>query len=714
MKLINNTTHKKLLLLLGVLLITLTLTDCLRATKVTTDAESMASNTANAEKKKKKSAAKSGTAPKYGNGSATIDPKTPLSVDGPTGPNHWILNDTIGNSTYRQLNKSFEIENLHDYKAIHRKWDWKILDKELDEIYQDMNYRMEVEHTPLAIRAFLNTFVIYFQKCDTTGDNTLDATEFATCVQNDGALRTMLLPNAKEASYANFTTADAGTGFYAILFNILDTHHNNYINFHGYMKLRLFAYAWKKCSVNAPFIEETNFECALDIASGYRTLARTTVRRLFKLGLELSNSNHIRNLDFMTYAMIASSVRLYGRINGKEDLDVTRRELNLALDNNMLPMRYNQDIIDQLLRLTSEYDRPNNGIDVNSFVFYDFFMTIFDRPLNNTDVEKGRPYYMNQTELETSLSHYLFPKSITVELNKVPQIILSNQSYAMRSYLNTSQYFAEDDNFLRAFVETDEKIMFENKNRFDGPVSGNSQIPAASNMRFLAKANKAVARDNILSYAHGNSNYTYTFANTSLSLFQILDSDMDGFLNFYDFGNLIQVAYLFNRFDVYHKGRLLAGDLYEKYGRYSDFPVVSHGVRERSRKFHLLPQDLYVDFRTTLIVERIDDIIRTFVRRTDKTTLFEYELKNVFSYTNMRWVPDTVLNTCLRGTNAENVPLYDWECAFIKGVQANLNFYESSYAYLESHKRNLTLVNTIFINPDPQLGPMGYETAAAR
>jgi hypothetical protein len=650
-------------------------------------------NTLNAaaEKKKKKAKTNSAAKPKT-QSTATINPPSPLAMEGPTGPTHFIANDTLGNSTYRQLNASFVKEDLHEYKTLHRKWDWKILDKELDEIYEDMNYRQEVEHTPLAIQHFLNTFVLYFQACDTNGDNTLSMDEFSLCVKNDNALRTMVIPSKTYASYSNYTTTTNSTGYYSILFRILDTHHNNYINFHGYMHLRLLAYAWKHCSVNAPFIEEVNFECALEIAGGYRTLQRTTVRRLFALGLELSNSERIRNLDFLTYAQIASSVRLYGRINGRENEDITKREIDLALDNNMLPMRYNQDTIDQILLLSSEFDRPNNGIDVNSFVFYDFFLTIFDRPLNDTNVEKTRPYYMTEKEFLVSLNHYLFPETIKQELKKVPQIQLTNSSYNMKSYVNVSQYFSEDDNFLRSFVETDEKIMFENKNRFDGPQN------TAGSMRFLAK------KDNILNYSMNNTNYTFTYQNTSSSMFSILDFDRDSYINFYDYCNFIQVAYLYNKFDVYHKGRLLAGDLYEKYGRYSDFPVVSHNVRERSKKFHLLPQDLYVDLRTTLVVLRIDDIVKTFIRRNDKTTLFEYEMKNIFSWINMKWIPDPVLNNCLRGTSPDNVPLYDWECAFIKGIKANCDFYESSMAYLTTKKQNLTLVNTIFINPDSKLG----------
>jgi len=85
------------------------------------------------------------------------------------------------------------------------------------------------------------------------------------------------------------------------------------------MTLRLMVFSWKHCSVQGPFIEESNFECAVEVASGYRTLSKSAARRLFKLGLELSNNEYLRNLDFITFLYVSLSMRLYGKINRKED-----------------------------------------------------------------------------------------------------------------------------------------------------------------------------------------------------------------------------------------------------------------------------------------------------------------------------------------------------------------------------------------------------------
>jgi len=58
----------------------------------------------------------------------------------------------------------------------------------------------------------------------------------------------------------NYTNA---TTYSDTLFDLLDPHDTAFINFHSYMQMRLYIFSWRRCSVAAPFIEESNFECAM-------------------------------------------------------------------------------------------------------------------------------------------------------------------------------------------------------------------------------------------------------------------------------------------------------------------------------------------------------------------------------------------------------------------------------------------------------------------
>ncbi len=195
----------------------------------------------------------------------------------------------------------------------------------------------------------------------------------------------------------------------------------------------------------------------------------------------------------------------------------------------------------------------------------------------------------------------------------------------------------------------------------------------------------------------------FNISHTAARIFSIIDIDADGWLDFYDFGFFMEVTYIFAKLDELNAGRLAAGDLFEKLSTYSEFPVASYHMRERARLFNLFPKDLRVDVLNTILILRIEEIIMGAIRRSDKNTMFEYELKAIFHQVGMISIPDSVLNKCLRGTDEDNVPLYDWECAFVNSMTGVLKYYENSYAYLLVTAKNLTLTNTVFINIDPKL-----------
>jgi len=203
--------------------------------------------------------------------------------------------------------------------------------------------------------------------------------------------------------------------------------------------------------------------------------------------------------------------------------------------------------------------------------------------------------------------------------------------------------------------------------------------------------------------AASTGNLTFNLLSTANYLFNIIDNDSDGWISFYDYGNFLQIAYLFAKNDPYSRGRIVAGDLYEKFTHYADFPSVSAQFRERAKRFNLFPQDVYVDLMRAVLIMRIDDIINANVRRSDPTTLYEVELKRIFMNVGYGSVPDGLLNQCLRGVDDNNVPKYDWECAFVKATTAALNYYESTNGYLTVKSQNLTMINTVWVNVDPQV-----------
>merc|ERR1712032_1796980 len=148
-----------------------------------------------------------------------------------------------------------------------------------------------------------------------------------------------------------------------------------------------------------------------------------------------------------TYVSFAQAVRIYGKINGKEDNDVTRNEFNLALDNNVLPLRYNQGTIDFFFKLIEDKDLPNQGIDILTFCFYDFFLKMYHReaPIGT--------YFLHKEHFIKIFNSQLMPHWMNMEFLKIPQNNLTADSYQMYTYLNVSNYQDESDHFLKSFIE---------------------------------------------------------------------------------------------------------------------------------------------------------------------------------------------------------------------------------------------------------------------
>lgn len=256
----------------------------------------------------------------------------------------------------------------------------------------------------------------------------------------------------------------------------------------------------------------------------------------------------------------------------------------------------------------------------------------------------------------------------------------------MYTYQNISVFNDEQD-FLLKFVEKESNSKFNLKK-------------ARTSLKSRSKIDPALAVGKIYNLA---SNSTFFLNFTAHRIFDVIDVNSDGFINWYDFGFFYQTLYLFSKFDSFQKGKLVAGELYEKYYYYSDFPRVSSTLRHRAKRFNLINQDTYIDVFNALVILRIDDIVNLYTRKTDPTTLYEVELKRVFSKVNLNFINDGLLNRCLRGMDNLNVPLYDWECAFMAGIQDNINYLESASMYNTAQAHNLTLVNTVFYNLDPAL-----------
>ena len=128
------------------------------------------------------------------------------------------INDSLKNSTYALLNLTFVKQDMADFKNSHRKWDYKIIDKQLEDIFSTMIHKENFK-TVFSDRAYMEIFLNSFYNCDKNFDNVLDFNEFKTCMSNDTYLSVITPPAAVFAAFANYTNPDF---FYQKIFHLLN------------------------------------------------------------------------------------------------------------------------------------------------------------------------------------------------------------------------------------------------------------------------------------------------------------------------------------------------------------------------------------------------------------------------------------------------------------------------------------------------------------
>ncbi len=609
--------------------------------------------------------------PAPGAGGSSSGSSTSSSGSSSKGSNY-----TINATMYKALNQTYPKHEYIAFKKSMNSFDYKIITKQLEDIFTSMRRKDTTYKTMADDRGYMNIFINEYMSCDANQNNALEKEEFVECMGKDSYLKDLKPPEEMYASIKNMTNASA---FYEEIFKTLDIYNSKTLNFHAYMELRFMIFSWRECSVVGPFIEEIFFECAVNLISDSRTLPRTTIRNLYYNALELSGSSQSRNLDFIGFLYFAQSIRIFSSINKKYDHDINKNEFSLALDENILPKRYNKELVDTLFKLMNDKNQENSGIDLISYVYYDFMYRLYEKYSNTT------PWRLNSTEFFQALSDDIFPVSIINEIKRIPEKNLTKENYQLLTYNNITNFYGEGDYFMK-FIQTKEKATLLN----------NAKLK--NNNKNLMNIRKSQLYMKNLYYNNIKLISTANLTAISNKIFDTIDTDNDGFITFYDYGLFFQVSYIFGKVDTLNKGRLLASECFEKFSSWSGYPTVSDEFKKRAKRFNNIKYDNYIDLHNVLIIMGIDDLMAYHIRNDDKTLVNEIELKQVFAKINLRYIDDSHLNNCVRGLDNSNIPQYDWECTFLLAIQENITLEESIHDFNLQKANNITLYNTVFIN----------------
>jgi hypothetical protein len=645
-----------------------------------------------------------------------LEKLTPAQLPAPniTSPNLTNISSTfaaVRNETYKPLDMGDILEDFRD-------WDYKLLSHEIQDVFQYMLFRNENRVTQDSLRIFYEKFVKEFKKCDLDANNLWNYNEFLGCMKNETNFRYIHAPTSNLTAFSPAMT-DPNIFWYTI-FNTFDKNLDDHLNFDDYMLLRLINYSWKQCSSYGPYLTEVAFECSIQIASGLHSPDRTKIKNIYTWWLKTVQNENMRNFDFASFSLVAMSMRLYTMIDKSNENDLTSRTFEVALDQGTLPPRYNQDIINNFFSLVQKNGRDDSGIDVLTFLFYDYHLRTF------ANFAKSRPFFMNKTEFIYSTQSIWFPNKTRTEMELSPQYNMTKNSYDQFAFANMSHFFGEDE-FLRQRFSQVEKSGSESSTLNLNTNSNKNTNKEKSNLKnkkfkmmFRTKKTENNEELNYIQYARMNSdrmnyakpnnlsrfdykyNITFMFNRTYDQYFRLFDTNHDGFMEFYDFANLLQLGHIFGDSDLYVKGQISSERLIDATQSYSTLPTIGQHVTDRVSRLTAFSMETYWDFFSYCSAFRIDDLVHAYFREEGQSTIYEVEIKDVMQVMLMDKVPFYTTNQCLRGMDGNNIPLYDWECCFKLGMKGNLEFYGSMNLRQTGKLHNLTIVNTAMYEVDPQ------------
>lgn len=242
-----------------------------------------------------------------------------------------------------------------------------------------------------------------FKTCDVNNKGELTKDEFINCTNINKVHFDNIIPQIKNQRYVKNNLILHGMKNredYASRLYDLFVPKTYKIDYYGYMTVVLYNYAIKKCQ-NAPyFLYEKKFECLIQEVVPYRTLPHGTMKQLFNFCLKMSPSPEKREVDMPTFILVSLSMRLFAKINVRNNYALSKTEMANAAENGKLPVRYNEEIIKNMFELTNR----NKLINIHSFVFYDIILKIY------RSYESGRKNELNLDEFQMSLKHIFFPR----------------------------------------------------------------------------------------------------------------------------------------------------------------------------------------------------------------------------------------------------------------------------------------------------------------
>ncbi len=455
---------------------------------------------------------------------------------------------------------------------------------------------------------FVALYVLPFEACDGKGDYLLGAVELKTCFEAD-----------PRSSYVTFRRRyNDNDHKYEVMKNVVSSRAGGDINFSDYLFIRKALFGWKECHSNSEYIAKYHFKCAIGAALPHKHHTELDSDIIYEQGIKNFGDRSLIENDFISYLGILYYTNLFGIANEPlHSIYLEKSQWLKAIREDRFPNNFEELEVEQIYELIG--GNPFNKMKKQTVIDFPTFSWFLNLHRMFNMHSRTRPLQLSLEEFKNMLNDPFVQK----------EIVLSVDS----SYTRFAESHYQEASIILQRLRPNERNFF---------YSFKQDASAASNFTYNPETNKT-------------DYYPMVANDTNREVFftTIADENKD-FITKYNLYRAFQLANFWIAMTGFPEKplppSLSVGEIIRQSPLLYDAvkPPLSLNQRTNAVFYKSLPNELKLDVLTYLAMESFFYKFK-LPSISSRNVINEKELKIILKDFGMENMPDTVLDTAMKG-----------------------------------------------------------------
>lgn len=527
---------------------------------------------------------------------------------------------------------------------------------------------------------FSTLFIFPFEACDSNGDYLLNTNELKTCLEAD-----------PRSTFVTFRRRyNDNDNKYKVMKEILSSRAGGDLDFSDYLFIRKALFGWRECHSNSEYIAKYHFKCAVAASLPHKYFTELDYDVIYETGIRTFGDRSLIENDFISYLGILHYLNIFGIVNQPlHSAFLEKSQWLKAIREDRFPNNFEEIEIEEIFDLigASPYikARKVTVIDFPSFCWFMNLHRIFNlyshtRPLQMSLPEFKKmlndPFIEKEIVLSVDHSFTRFTEAHYQEASIVLQRLRPNEKsffYSFKQDISEATRNSTIPNSTSSCQKTTTQTNSNKFNTFPNRTNANSNRITFENKK-----------DNKLFYsfkqdASAASNFTYNIETNTTDYYEIkanetnrevffstIANENKDFITKYNLYRGFQLANFWIAISGYPHESLVdsitIGNIIKNSPLLYDTvkPPISLVQRTNAIYYKSIPNELKLDILTYIALESFFYKFK-LPSISSRNVITEKELKIILKDFGMENMPDTVLDTALKGRDSlrrgEYIPL---------------------------------------------------------